>query len=132
MDGRIAADPVDVVAAFHAQPPGHRRQRARRNDFAVVLVGRDIAVLAKRAAHVARGEEYRPRALAPAVDELLAGMVEVARNARPGGELAGADLRAPSTVDSAIPPAEIAVREHAIGERTAEVEETRRGPRRKL
>ena len=47
MDGRIAADPVDVMATLDAQQPGHRRQRPRIGERAVILIGADVAVLAK-------------------------------------------------------------------------------------
>src|SRR5262245_7153577 len=133
VDRRVAADPVDVVAALDAEDPGHRRERARRHRRAVVLVGRDVAVLAEGATHVARREENRARALPAAVDELLAGVVEISRDARAGGELASTELLARGAVDLAVPAAEVAVPEHPRGELAAQVEEARargRGERR--
>ena len=48
VDGNLAADPVDVVTAFHAQQPGHRGQHAAIDELAVVLVGADVAILTER------------------------------------------------------------------------------------
>src|ERR671925_253946 len=125
VDRDLTANPVDVVTAFHAQQPGHRGQGAAIDELAVVLVGADVAVLAERAAHVARGEEDRARPLRAAIDQLLARMVEPGRNARAGAELAGPELGLASAVDPAVPATEVAVREHAEGEFTAKLEQGR-------
>src|SRR5262245_16559289 len=50
-------------------------------------------------------------------------MVEVARDARARAELARAELRLGRAVDPAIPAAEVAMREHAVAELAAEVED---------
>src|SRR5205807_7823934 len=85
----------------------------------------DVAVLAEGAAHVAGGEEDRARALGAAIEELLAGVMEMRADPRAGGKLARPELAAPHAVDAAVPRAEIAVGEHAPGERAAEVEQAR-------
>src|SRR5216683_2041336 len=125
VDDDLAADPVDVVAPLAAQCPRHSRKRARIGLLAIILVGRDIAVLAEGAAHVAGGEEDRARALGAAIEELLAGVMEMRADPRAGGKLAGPGLAACQAVDAAVPGAEIAMGEHAPGERAAEVEQAR-------
>jgi hypothetical protein len=60
-----------------------------------------------------------------AIEQLLAGMMEVRADARPCGELAGAKLAAADTVDAAIPRTEIAVGEHAVGKLAAELQQAR-------
>src|SRR5919106_551626 len=88
---RLEGTTLDVDAV-HAQQPGHRSQRAAVNELAIVLVGADVAILAERATHIARGEENSAGAPCAAIDQLLARMVEPSRDARPRPELAGAEL----------------------------------------
>src|SRR5262245_1661359 len=116
VDNHLAAHPVDVVATFAAQRPRHRRECTRVRLFAVIFVGADIAVLAKRTPHITGGEEDRARAFRAAVEQLLAGVMEMRADPRSRGELAGAELRACRAVDTAIPRTEIAVGEHAVSE----------------
>src|SRR5262245_47332928 len=97
----LSSHPVHVVAALHAQQPCHGRQRARRNDATVVLVGGNVAVLAKRTAHVAGGKKDRAGAARSAVYELFPEMMEIRRHARLGAELAGAEVRFLCTVHPA-------------------------------
>jgi hypothetical protein len=59
----LTADPIDVVATFVAQRPGHRRQCARVGLLAVIFVRADVPILAEGAPHVTRGEKDRARAL---------------------------------------------------------------------
>jgi len=73
----LAADPIDIVATFAAQHPRHRGQRTGICHFAIVLVGADIAVLAEGAPHVAGGEEDRARAFGAAIEQFLAGVMEM-------------------------------------------------------
>ena len=73
----LAANPIDVVATLSAQRPRHRRKHARVRLLAVVLVGADVTVLAEGAAHVAGGEEDRPRAFGAAIEQLLAHVMEM-------------------------------------------------------
>ena len=55
VDDHLAADPIDVVAAFTAQRPCHRRKRARVRLLAIVFVSADVAILTEGASHVAGG-----------------------------------------------------------------------------
>jgi hypothetical protein len=125
MDDDLAADPVDVVAALAAQLPGHGGQYPGVDFLAVVLVGADVAVLAERAPHVAGGEEDRARALGAAVEDLLAGVVELRADARARSKLADAELGAGDAVDAAVPWAEVAVRKHAVRELPDQLQEAR-------
>src|SRR5262245_59502029 len=114
VNNHLAAHPVDVVAAFAAQRPRHRRECARVRLFAVVLVGADVAVLAKRTSHVTGGEEDRARAFRAAVEQFLASVMEMRADPRSRGEFAGAELGARRAIDTAIPRTEIAVGKHAV------------------
>ena len=60
-----------------------------------------------------------------AVDQLLARVMEMGGDPRALGQLAGAELGAGEAIDPAVPWAEVAVRQHAVGERTAELQEAR-------
>src|SRR4030095_15981788 len=128
VDSHRAAHPVDVVATCASQRPRHRRERARVRLFAVVLVGADVAVLAKRTPHVTGGEEDRARAFRATVEQLLTGVMEMRADPRSRGELAGAELRACRPVDTAIPRTEIAVSEHAVSELATQLQQA--GPLR--
>src|SRR6516165_5502123 len=119
VDDDLTAYPIDIVATFAAQRPRHRRECARVSLLTVVLVSRDVAVLAKCTPHVAGGEEDRARAFRAAVEELLAGVMKMRADPRSRSEFAGAELRPGHAVDAAIPRAEIAVGEHAIGKLAA-------------
>jgi hypothetical protein len=119
------------MTTLHAQQPSHCRQRPRIGERAVVLVGADVAVLAEGAAHIAGGEGDRARAVEAAIDELLAGVVEMRTHPRRRAEFAGAQLGSLASIDAAVPAAEIAVPEHPPGEFPAKVEQARaRRPRR--
>src|SRR5262249_38498860 len=84
----LAAYPIDVVTTFAAQRPRHSRERARVCLLTVVLVGRDVAILAKRTPHVARGEEDRARPFGAAVEQLLPSVMEIRAYPRSRGEFA--------------------------------------------
>src|SRR6516164_4613614 len=61
VDDYLAADPIDVVAAFTAQRPCHRRKRTRIRLVTVVFVSADVAILAKGASRgTARAGSARP------------------------------------------------------------------------
>jgi hypothetical protein len=125
MNHHLAADPIDVVAALAAQHPGHGRERAGIDLLAVVLVGADVAVLAERASHVAGSKKDRAGPGRAAIEQLLAGVMKMCAHSRAGGELAGAELDAGAAIDAAIPRAEIAMAEHAVGELAAELQQAR-------
>src|SRR5262249_39151994 len=125
VDNDLAAHPVDVVATFAPQRPRHRRECTRVRLFAVVLVGADVAVLAKRTPHVTGSEEDRARAFRAAVEQLLTGVMEMRANPRSRGEFAGAELGARRAVDTAIPRTEIAVGKHAVGQLATQVQQAR-------
>jgi hypothetical protein len=125
LDDHFAADPIDVVAAFTAQRPCHRRKRTRVRLFAIVFVSADVAILAKGASRIAGGEEDRARPFRAAVEQLLAGVMEMRADPRSGSELAGAQLRARRTVDTAIPWTKITVGEHPMGKLAAQLKQAR-------
>src|SRR5262252_1843390 len=109
VDNDLTAYPIDIVATFAAQRPRHRRECARVSLLTVVLVGRDVAVLAERTSHVAGGEEDRARAFRAAVEQLLAGVMEMRADPRSRGEFAGPEFGTPQAIDATIPRTEIAV-----------------------
>src|SRR6516165_1884545 len=123
VDYHLAADPIDVVAAFTAQRPCHRRKRTRVSLLAIVFVSADVAILAKGASHIAGGEEDRARTFSAAVKQLLAGVMEMRADPRSGSELAGTKFCARRTVDAAIPWTKITVGEHPIGKLAAQLEQ---------
>src|SRR5215831_7445737 len=125
VDYHLAADPIDVVAAFTAQRPCHRRKRTRVSLLTVVFVSANVAILAKSTSHIAGGEEDRARTFRAAVKQLLAGVMEMRADPRGGSELAGAELRASRTIDTAIPRAKITVGEHPINKLAAQLKEAR-------
>src|SRR5262245_44203769 len=125
VDDYLAADPIDVVAAFTAQRPCHRSKRTRIRLVTVVFVSADVAILAKGASHVAGREENCARTFRAAVKELFTGVMEMRADPRSGSELASAELRAHRTVDTAIPRTEIAVGKHPIGKLAAQLEQAR-------
>src|SRR3974377_446770 len=106
VDNHLATDPINVVAAFAAQRPRHSRECARVCLLAVVLVGRNVAILAKRTAHVAGGEEDRARAFRAAVEQFLPAVMEMRADPRGRSKLAGAELHPRHAVDAAIPRTE--------------------------
>src|SRR6476469_3729754 len=97
VDYDLAADPIDVVAAFTAQRPCHRRERARVRLLTVVFVSADVAILAKSASHIAGGEEDCARTFRAPVKQFLSGVMEMRADPRSGSELAGAEFRARRT-----------------------------------
>jgi hypothetical protein len=82
VDDHLAADPIDVVAAFTAQRPCHRRERARVRLLAIVFVSADVAILTEGASHVAGDEENRARTFRAAVKQFLAGVMEMRADPR--------------------------------------------------
>jgi hypothetical protein len=70
-------------------------------------------------AHVAGRKEDRARALCAAIEQLLAGVMEMRADPRRGCQLARAEFRACQAINAAIPWTEIAVGEHAVGELAA-------------
>src|SRR5262249_5619112 len=131
VDDDLAADPIDVVAAFTAQRPCHRRKRTRVRLLAVVFVSADVAILTEGASHVAGGEENRARTFRAAVKQLLAGVMEMRADPRSGSELAGAEFRGRLTVDAAIPRTKIAVGEHPIRKLAAQLDQAGPVPHRR-
>src|SRR5215469_11063820 len=125
VDNHLPTHPIDVVATFTAQRPRHRRERAWVCLLAVVLVSRDVAILAKGTSHVAGGEEDRARAFRAAVEQLLAGVMEMRAEPRSRGEFAGTELGTRQAIEAAIPRTEIAVGEHAIGKLAAYFQQAR-------
>src|SRR5262249_27863739 len=121
----LTAHPIDIVATFAAQRPRHCRQCARVRLLAVVFVSADVPILAEGAPHVARGEKDRARALRAAIEQLLAGMMEMGADPRTGGELASAELGTCYPIDLAIPRTKIAVGEHAVGKFAAQLQQAR-------
>src|SRR5262249_31747608 len=79
---------------------------------------------------VTGGEKDGARASRAAVEQLLPGVMEVRAHSRTGGELAGAELAALYPVDPAVPRAEIAVGEHAVGKLASKLEQARPARRR--
>jgi hypothetical protein len=64
-------------------------------------------------------QEVKKIALGAAIEQLLAGVMEMRADSRTGGEFAGTELGTCHAVDTASPRTEIAVREHAVGKLAA-------------
>src|SRR5262249_5082250 len=125
VDHHLTTHPIDVVATFATQRPRYCRECARVCLLAIVLVRRDVAVLTKRASHVAGGKEDRARAFRAAEEQLLPSVMEMRADPRSRGEFASAELGTRQAIDAAIPRTEIAVGEHAIGKFAAYVQQAR-------
>src|SRR6266567_1102853 len=113
----------------YSAAPGTSWKKKKRS--ALVLRARSISARLgakprpKSASHVAGSEKDRPGSSRAAIEQLLAGVMEMRAHPCAGGELAGSELDAGAPVYAAIPRAEIAMREHAVGKLAAKFQQAR-------